>query len=133
MFEYEIVDGEVTITGYKDKTVESIEFPEFIEGYLVTKINGNPFSSIADLSVVQIPKNIKTINSTIFLFNYKLRYINGIELNSVFKIIDERLIYYYNGLFFIDYVICDDCSFRYGRTKDNYIINNEFFKFDFNK
>ena len=133
MLKYEIYDGKASIIGVMDKSIKSIVIPDTIEGYPVTKICGNPFSSIADLSVVQIPKNIKTINSTIFLFNYKLRYINGIELNSVFKIIDERLIYYYNGLFFIDYVICDDCSFRYGRTKDNYIINNEFFKFDFNK
>ena len=38
-FEYEVIDGEVTIRWLKDRSVTSIDIPEFIDGYPATKIS----------------------------------------------------------------------------------------------
>ena len=60
-FEYEIIDGEVTITGYKNEFIESITIPEYIDGYLVRRIGYNAFENCIHLNDVRIPNSVISI------------------------------------------------------------------------
>ena len=60
-FYYEIIDGEVTITGHKDKSVKSIIIPEIIDGYPVTRIDLYAFSNFKELIRIIIPNQIINI------------------------------------------------------------------------
>lgn len=51
-FEYEIIDGEVIITGYTDELVESIDIPEFIRGLPVTTLWYHSFSLYRHLLIL---------------------------------------------------------------------------------
>lgn len=127
MFEYGINNGEVTITGYKDKTAQSIEFPEFIEGYPVTKICGNSFFMCHNLISISIPKSVKEMSANIFLWVNTLKYINDIEIDDYLKIIDDRFIYYFTSMLTIKYVINNDYAYNYGETSEiSYLIGREF-------
>lgn len=75
-FEYEIIDGEVTITGYKDKTVTEIVIPSEIEGYSVTKIGRDCFNGDKYLKSVTIPDSVTKIGPLAFCGCYSLETIN---------------------------------------------------------
>jgi hypothetical protein len=77
-FEYKIENGEVTITGIKDETVESIEIPEFIEGYPVTNINNRCLRFCNSLTKININSSVNSIHYYAFGSCGSLTYINGV-------------------------------------------------------
>lgn len=58
--EYEISDGEVTITGYTGSVAELI-IPDTIEGYPVTKIGSSAFYNCTCLTGVTVPESVTSI------------------------------------------------------------------------
>lgn len=65
-FEYEIIDGEVTITGYKNESVKSVTIPEYIDGYLVRRIGYGAFDGCIHLNDVRIPNSVISIMTEAF-------------------------------------------------------------------
>lgn len=117
MFEYKIENGEVTITGIKDKTVESIIIPKEIDGYPVTNIDNyaldclpkvrniiipdsilnishDTFANCRSLETINIPDSIINIGSDCLLGCRLLIKINNIKLNKGINIINNRFIYH---------------------------------------
>ncbi len=64
-FEYEIADGEVTITDYTGSATEVV-IPETIEGYPVTLIGAWSFYDYTSLTVVTIPDSVTHISHYAF-------------------------------------------------------------------
>ncbi|MBR4868647.1 MAG: leucine-rich repeat protein, partial [Clostridia bacterium] len=64
-FEYEIVDGEITIVGYKKRHVDNIVVPASIDGLSVTAIGTRAFCESSAKSFV-LPNSLKTIGYASF-------------------------------------------------------------------
>ena len=64
-FTYSTENGQVTITGYTDRKAVKIEIPKRIEGYPVTKIEGDVFKFKYDLKEISIPSTVE-IDRTLF-------------------------------------------------------------------
>lgn len=135
MFKYEIIDGEVAITGYKDKTVTHIDIPEFIDGYPVISITNGGFYNCGELVSVNIPNSVVRIGSESFFTCLSLKSINNIDLVFGINFIGDKFIYQNTFLFSIiygvssqicsDYVCCIlDKSNRYS-YKNSYYIDGE--------
>jgi hypothetical protein len=92
MFEYEIIDNEVTITGYNDRSVESIIIPETIEGHPVTKIDLYCFWFHKALISLYIPKSITHIPHIALQCTHSLKYINNDMILNRATIINNRFI-----------------------------------------
>ena len=61
-FEYRLDEaGNVTITGYRDKSVTDLEVPEKILGHPVTVILGNTFRSCEALRSLVLPESLQTM------------------------------------------------------------------------
>lgn len=75
-FEYVIENGEVTITGVKDKFIRSVEIPEFIEGYPVTGIAPYSFESCIYLTNIIIHSGVTRISYYAFQSSYGRIYNN---------------------------------------------------------
>ena len=103
MFYYEIDDGEAYIFAINDNSVTSVEIPEFIDDYPVTKISQFTFE---------------------YCFN--LEYINGIKLKEGVNIINNKFIYHERRIYTIKYQICDDYC-----DDDELFIDNNYFRFTF--
>lgn len=65
---YEIVNGEVTITGYTDELPADVIIPDTVEGYPVTAIGDNAFLE-CPLNSVIIPNSVTTIGSCAFSYS----------------------------------------------------------------
>ena len=65
-FEYEIIDGEITITGYKNELVESITIPEYIDGYIVRRIGYGAFDGFTYIKEINIPNSVTNIGDEAF-------------------------------------------------------------------
>ena len=63
---YEIVDGQVTITGYTDELPADLVIPEVIEGYSVTAIDYHAFEDCTTLTSVVIPEGVTYISPSAF-------------------------------------------------------------------
>lgn len=70
-YEYTIIDGEVTVTGYEGEP-EYIEIPEFIEGCPVTEIRDNAFYNCHFLKGAVLPDTILKIGHHSFYACYEL-------------------------------------------------------------
>ena len=113
-FEYEIIDGEVTITGINgfigsqplarydgdrlvtycdDNFIKSLTIPDSIDGYPVTKIDEWAFAPCKSLVHISIPNSIINISSTILYTANSLSKINDIEIVDRFCKIQNRFIY----------------------------------------
>ena len=104
-FEYEVIDGEVTIKWLMDRSVTSINIPEFIDGYPVTKISHYALDCRFLLKVngSDICGNPLIINNKFILyrcFTYKISYNIGNDYISSFCV-------NWNYRYFIGDVLCD--------------------------
>ena len=63
---YEIVDGEVTITGYTDELPADLVIPATIEDYPVTKIGDYAFDDCDKLLYVDIPDSVTVMGKYVF-------------------------------------------------------------------
>ena len=109
MFKYEINNGEVLITGSDDESVTYIDIPEFIDGYPVTGIQLIVFPGTTSIN---IPKSVKYIYESCFIYASNLTYINNIKLNDGFNFINDSFIYLghksFGVVYKIKFKICDD-------------------------
>lgn len=86
-FEYEVIDDEVTIKYLKDRSVTSIDIPEFIDGYPVTNINHYALDGqfLSNVNGYDICDNPLIINNKFILeckVVYKITYNIGNEFTS---------------------------------------------------
>lgn len=70
-YEYTIINGEVTIVGYKGEP-EFIEIPEFIEGCPVTEVRDNAFYRCSSLREIVLPDTVLKIGHHSFYACYSL-------------------------------------------------------------
>lgn len=63
---YEIIDGEITVTGCSQSARGNIEIPSIIDGYPVTDIATFAFTESDEITGVTIPYSMKNINSWTF-------------------------------------------------------------------
>ncbi len=73
-YEYTIIDGEVTVTGYEGEP-EYIDIPEFIEGCPVTEIRDNAFFNCHSLKEAVLPDTVLKIGHHSFYACYELERI----------------------------------------------------------
>lgn len=92
-FDYEIIDGEVTITRYNNDSVESITIPETIDGYLVTKIDLYCFWYQKNLISLYIPKSIKHIPHIALQGTHSLKYMNNDMILNQNYLINNRFVF----------------------------------------
>lgn len=71
-FEYEVVDGEVTITACDQSVSGNVVIPELIEELPVTAIGDYAFEFCEELTGVTFPQSLKTIGAAAFAGCYKL-------------------------------------------------------------
>ena len=64
-FEYEVIDGTITITGYTG-TETDLVIPAEIDGYPVTAIGSNAFAGHGELSFVTLPDSVASVGSGAF-------------------------------------------------------------------
>lgn len=85
-YEYEVMNGSITITGYTDNAVDDIPvIPAYIEGLPVTAIGSNAFAG-SDFNFIIIPNSVTSIGNYAFASCYNL--VNVIVPNSVTDIGD---------------------------------------------
>ena len=65
-YEYTSTTTDVTITGLKNKSLESLNIPEEINSVPVTKIEANAFDTCTAISSVKLPNTVKEIGSKAF-------------------------------------------------------------------
>lgn len=105
-FEYEINDGEITIRWLKDnRSVTSIDIPEFIDGYPVTNISHYALDSksLSEVNGLNINDDLCVINNKFILhmrFTYKISYQIGKEYCSYFTV-------HWNYRYFMDGILYD--------------------------
>lgn len=63
---YEIINDEITITGYSGK-LTTVTIPETIKGYPVTTIGVQAFSRCSTLKSITLPDTVKTISDMAFI------------------------------------------------------------------
>lgn len=73
--EYAIVDGEVTITGYKG-AAEEFTIPSEIDGYPVTSIDEGAFQNCNNITSITISDNVKCIGDKAFYYCENLQRIS---------------------------------------------------------
>lgn len=124
-FTYEIIDGEVTITGYNDQSVESIIIPETIEGYTVTKIGLYAFSNFKKLITIIIPNQIIDIGYNSLFGTFSLKYINNDMIMNSWYVINNKFVFRDDYSYKIIHQIGYDFLVirRYGEIC--YLINND--------
>ena len=128
-FEYVIENGEVTITGIKDKFIKSIEIPEFIDGLPVTTIGHKAFYDCSSLSMIIIPTTINKIFYTSFDNLYGVT-INSTKITGYHIINNKFIASAYNFLTILnqigdDYVIKTDLNWFYLMGTQLYMDNFE--------
>lgn len=126
-FVYEIENGEVIILDYKDKTVESIDIPEFIEGLPVTKISDWVFFDCDQLLYITIPKSVINISYSILFACESLNRINNVEIINDYCIINNKFIYDCESISMIIHQISDDYYVSFSDSVDsteNYYIEH---------
>lgn len=89
-FEYIIENGEVTITGIKDKFIQSVEIPEYLGDIPVTTIGHKAFYNCTILKEIIIPTTINRIFYTSFDNLYGV-IINNIKISG-YHIINNKFI-----------------------------------------
>ena len=70
-YEYTIIDGEVTVVGYKGEP-EYIEIPEYIEGCPVIEVRDNAFYNCHSLKAAVLPDTVLKIGHHSFYACYEL-------------------------------------------------------------
>lgn len=121
MFRYEINNGEVLIIDLDRSDHTHIDIPEFINSYPVTGVQ----FILLNLVSINIPKSVKYIYESCFIYASNLTYINNIKLNDGFNLINDSFIYLspktFGIVYKIKFKIYDDyvCIFR--DTTVNYI------------
>lgn len=146
-FKYKIENNGITITGHTDKSVKSINIPEFIDNLPVTNIGGFSFCGYTSLTRITIPNRVSIIGNAVFSHCKSLNHINipnsitniGInafmgcnsikEINSVklkegINLIYNRFIYYKQMVYKIQYGIDSD----YYCENKNIFINGKYVK-----
>lgn len=108
-FEYEVIDGEVTITTIKDLSCGDITIPEFIYGYPVTNIRFDSLIQVSQLC------SINGVNIT---------YIGLNMINN--KFIYNRFIYKINHQIGDDYTSYYNYSDNYRYFIGDYKYDNNF-------
>lgn len=98
----------ITITGIKDKNVESIIIPERINGYPVTAICSSDEWLLPRLKYITIPKSVIEIESLIFYGSNNINVINGEFIEYDFIIINDRFIYDNYYVYLIAYQVGGD-------------------------
>lgn len=93
-FEYIVENGEVTITGYTDRSVKSINIPGFIDTLPVTTIRYDSFMKCTYLNKITIPNSVTDIHDCVFWNCTSLKEINRIKLKKGVNLINDRFIYY---------------------------------------
>lgn len=108
MFRYEINDGEALINDFTDKLVTHIDVPEFIDGYPVTGVQFILFNLVS----INIPKSVKYIYGSCFIYASNLTHINNNKLNDGFNLINDSFIFLghknFKIVYKIKFKICDD-------------------------
>lgn len=122
MLEYKINDAQVLITGFSDKPITHIDIPEFIDGHPVTGIQLVLFPHII---AINIPKSVKYIYESCFIYAHQLTYINNIKLNTGVNLINDNFIYFISSshtiIYKVKFNIIDDKVLSV-YEKDRYII-----------
>lgn len=90
-FKYRIIDSEIIITGINDKSVTSIIIPEFIDGYLVTRISTHAFYKNTLLNNIDLPNTIINIGDYAFAY---CKSLTNIKIPDSVKHIGEHAFYY---------------------------------------
>ncbi len=85
LLEYEIIDGEVIITGKKGSAKELV-IPAYIEGKPVTKIASNAFFSQIDMESVTLPNTLREIGELAFIY---CNYLSTVSLPEGLEVIGE--------------------------------------------
>src|SRR5690625_7976104 len=84
-FEYEIVEGEITITGYNGSEI-NITLPETIEGHPVTVIDDGAFAGkTLNFHELVIHRSIRRVGAGAFYFNN----INNIYVKNAVVVLGE--------------------------------------------
>ncbi|MBQ7818419.1 MAG: leucine-rich repeat protein [Bacteroidales bacterium] len=103
-FEYEIVDDEVTITGYTGST-STLNIPSSVNGYPVTAIKENAFKDCTTVDSISLPTTLKSIGANAFLKTafYK-------DKNNW----DNNVLYVGDALIDTDYKLVGACDIKEG-------------------
>lgn len=108
MFEYIIVNNEVTITSIIDESVTEITIPESIDGLPVTNINNRCLRFCNSLININISSSVNSIHYYTFSCCGSLTYINGVKLKIGVNIINNKFITINKRTFKIKHQITDD-------------------------
>lgn len=98
-FAYELENGEISITGITNESLEKIIIPSTIDGYKVTSVGNNAFANCELLEEVIIPDTVKSIGDSVFLYCKNLK---KVKLSNNITSIGEFFFYECNNLQEID-------------------------------
>lgn len=104
----------ISITGIKDKTVESIIIPETINGYPVTKITSEALGWLHSLEYLTIPPSVSVISTEALNGSTNINVINGEFIENNFIVINNKFIFNREYLYKIKYQVCGDYVISYG-------------------
>ena len=113
MFKCHVIDDEIVISGVNNRNVVSVEIPEFINDYPVTRIESYSFCWCDNLTNIVIPNSVVNIDEDTFAYDSKLKFINNIEIKNRFCVINNRHIWYNTDIFKIKHQIGGDyCAYN---------------------
>lgn len=99
-FDYEIIDNEITITGFYNSLQTELEIPSHINGLPVTTIASQAFYQNTNLTTFTLPDTIKTIESQAF---YKCTNLLEVNLGNGLEEIGNEAFYYCQKLTTVTY------------------------------
>lgn len=104
----------VSITGIKDRNVESIIIPETIDGYPVTEISGEALGWLNSLECLTIPPSVSVMGTETLHGSTNIKVINGEFIEDNFIVINNRFIFNCVYVHNIEYQVCGDYVISYG-------------------
>lgn len=114
--EFNNLNGDIgiTITGIKDRNVESIIIPERINGYTVTTITSEALGWLHSLECLTIPKSVISIHPSVFYGSQNINMVNGEFIEDNFIVINNRFIFNCEYVHNIEYQVGGDYVISYG-------------------